>query len=145
MTPPAQEPTVQVRIVLDDRGTLAREKASVSEDELFRIEKELSTRGVLPPDDRISTGLGAGSTYRGLLEMFGMFGDIIGRSDHTIQTVKVFIETAIAGPALTALISSIVKVLVDDFKKKLADGKSKDAKITLYGPDGKEIDLNSKH
>ena len=58
--------------------------------------------------------------------------------------MKVFVETAIAGPALTALINAIVRVLVDDFKKNLANSKSKDAKITLYGPDGQEIDLDSK-
>jgi hypothetical protein len=91
-----------------------------------------------------TAGLGSGATYRELLEMFESFGWIIGSHDHVVQTVKVFVETAIAGPALTALINAIVRVLVDDFKKNLANSKSKDAKITLYGPDGQEIDLDSK-
>jgi hypothetical protein len=144
MTPPAQEVPVRIRVELDDR-TLVNRRGHVSEDEIFRTEKELSGKGVLSKEKPDPTaGLGSGATYRELLEMFESFGWIIGSHDHVVQTVKVFVETAIAGPALTALINAIVRVLVDDFKKNLANSKSKDAKITLYGPDGQEIDLDSK-
>jgi hypothetical protein len=53
--------------------------------------------------------------------------------------VRVFIETAIAGPALSTLVKMIVENVCKKLKRDVEKTKIKHAKVLLYGPDGKEI------
>jgi hypothetical protein len=85
--------------VLDER-TLLNQTLHVSESEILETEKEIAAGGVLPQENlgRGTTVLRAGAAYGEVLGLFGSVGDLI-RSHLTVQTVKVFVETAIAGPA----------------------------------------------
>ena len=144
MPPPEPKIPVRVRILLDER-TLLDTTNHISESELLGKGTAIAVDVVIPKDERSRIAIGTGALPSYLPGgLWGWIGGAIG-SPSTIHVVKIFIETAIAGPALTALINLLVKSLVEDVKKKLADSKLKDAKIILYGPDGKEIDLDSKH
>ena len=53
--------------------------------------------------------------------------------------VRVFIETAIVGPALSTLVKIVIENVCKKLKKEVEKTEIKHAKVLLYGPDGKEI------
>jgi hypothetical protein len=66
---------------------------------------------------------------------------LVGWAVHLFHTppVRIFIETTIAGPALTALTKKIIESVCTEVAKRVAESKLKRAKVLLYGPDNKEI------
>jgi hypothetical protein len=76
----------------------------------------------------------------------GHFLSVIGTLRHFLHTTKieVFIETKIVGPAMGALVKTIVDDIYAEIKKRRARGKLKKVKVIIYGPDGKPIERDDK-
>jgi hypothetical protein len=143
MTSPQEEKDVRIRITWEDR-TLFDRTVRFSESQIPGVADGISVKEIPAEGAAGKIGIGAvGVIFSVPFAYWGWIGGMFSGSS-TVQVVKVFIETAIAGPALAALINAIAKSLVDEVRSKLADTKLKKAKIILYGPDGKEIDLDSK-
>lgn len=61
------------------------------------------------------------------------------RHSFETPTVQVFIQTKVVGPVLTGLIGAVIENLRAEMKHRREVTKAKKLKVTLFGPDGKEI------
>jgi hypothetical protein len=132
---------VRIRITLNEE-VVYDESHSVLEE---RFEFEVPP---IPPTDNGLLGTGA-IAISAIGQSAGL---LIGASVGVVQLlhylanqpVKVFVETALAGPALAAVTKAVIENVCVKIKETLQARKVKNSRVLLYGPDGKAIDWEKK-
>jgi hypothetical protein len=142
MTPdsgtPREETTyVRIRVVVDGR--------EVKNESYVLTPSELSALGIVPElfpgDISLSNAIGFAPIQgfapgAGPLSLVQQLYALV----HT-PSVQIFIEGSVVGPALAAITRAVVQNVSAALEKRKEEKKRKQIKVTLYGPDGKEIDL----
>jgi hypothetical protein len=122
------------------------ESQSLYDQEFVATESEL-----LQPNQFTQYPILYDNTYLGSLPAIGAVAGVVidvggltsllGRAVQLFHTppVRIFIETTIAGSALTVLTKKVIDSVCTEVAKRVAESKLKRAKVLLYGPDNKEI------
>ncbi len=87
----------------------------------------------IPPFGGVGFGGGTGS-------LGSLLGWILGPLGVFTETVKVFINTPLAGAVLGVITKEVIEHICKAIRKQISDsGTKRKVKVVLYGPDGKEI------